>query len=133
MKTATTDPFAVDETPAPAESIAPGETNEPVEDNADEKYDFVRLPNGQVHAVLKSSVHEAPATDVQNIPANSLVEVAEQQYYVHLSDGSVVRVKNSDLPIRSNGTNAVYGHWQRENKVYEVIGVYPVEDIVEGQ
>jgi hypothetical protein len=94
-------------------------------------YDFVRLPDGSVHAVPKGQVHEAPATETQNIPAATMVELPEQQFYVHLADGSVVRVKQKDLPA-TGGTNATFGHWQREDKVYLVIGVYPVEDIVKG-
>lgn len=120
--------------PAPVDSAPPipgaGE-GDPVAAYNAAAYDFVRMPDGSVHAVLKTDVHEAPATETQNIPAATMAVVPEQQFYVHLADGSVVRVKEKDLPFGS-GSNATYGHWQREDKVYLVIGVYPVEDIVKG-
>jgi hypothetical protein len=69
-------------------------------------------------------------TSQQDLPVSQTKEQAEPQSYVHLSDGTVLRVKDEDLPTAS-GTNAPYGYWQRGNKVYDVIGVYPVEVTVE--
>jgi hypothetical protein len=51
----------------------------------------------------------------------------EAQFYVWLSDGSVKRCNESDLP--QGGYNHL-GHWRAGNKVYQVVGVYPVEDVV---
>jgi hypothetical protein len=47
------------------------------------------------------------------------------QSYVWLADGSVLRVENEDIP--QAGHNHL-GHWQRGDKVYQVVGVYPVEE-----
>jgi hypothetical protein len=68
---------------------------------------------------------------VQDAPVNKTAEVVEPQSYVHLADGSVMRAYDKDLPSAS-GTNAPFGYWQRGNKVYDVIGIYPVETVVEG-
>lgn len=65
----------------------------------------------------------------QDKPEVAEDENTESQYYVHLSNGSVLRVNEEDLPARS-GSNAAMGHWQTGNKVYQVIGIYPVEDTV---
>jgi hypothetical protein len=135
MTSPTNDPFTVP-ADAAAESIAPDETSVATDEpNAtpaeDDLYDFVRMPNGSVRAVLKSDVHDEPATETQNILPATLAVVPEQQFYVHLANGDVVRVKEKDLPA-SAGTNATNGHWQRDDKVYLIIGVYPVEDIVKG-
>lgn len=47
------------------------------------------------------------------------------QSYVWLADGSVLRVENDDLP---QGGHQTMGHWQRGDKVYQIVGVYPVEE-----
>jgi len=47
------------------------------------------------------------------------------QSYVWLADGSVLRVRNEDLPPAGHLT---LGHWQRGDKVYLVVAIYPVED-----
>jgi hypothetical protein len=47
------------------------------------------------------------------------------QSYVWLADGSVLRVENEDLP---QGGHQTMGHWQRGDKVYVIVGVYPVEE-----
>jgi len=85
---------------------------------------------------VPSEPKEMPRADppkelsVQDAPERVEEVDTEPQFYVHLSDGSVMRCKGDDLPLGS-GTNAPNGHWQRGNKVYLVIGVYPVEDTVE--
>ena len=125
----TSDPFTVpaDEAP-PVDPTPANDTPDVVDDNP---YTYVKGPDGVIRAVLKSDVHDAPATETQNILPATLAVVPEQQFYVHLANGDVVRVKEKDLPA-SAGTNATNGHWQRDDKVYLIIGVYPVEDIVKG-
>lgn len=66
----------------------------------------------------------------QDKPVAKSSEDDKPQSYVHLADGSVLRVFNEDLP-GSSGAQNPFGHWQRENKVFEVIGIYPVESVVE--
>jgi hypothetical protein len=69
----------------------------------------------------------APPTElsVSDTPKPVVEENSEPQSYVHLADGSVMKCNDKDLPIGSG--DSIYGHWQRGNKVYSVIGVYPVE------
>jgi hypothetical protein len=76
---------------------------------------------------------EAVATSVsptelstQDAPAKKAEEDTEPQVYVHLADGSVIRCKEKDLPEGSTAESPS-GHWQRGNKVYLVVAVYPVE------
>ena len=116
-------PFTV---PAPPPVNAPAVTPEDV-------YTFVEMPDGSVRAVRKSEIQKVSEieTATQNITATPEVPKVEAQFYVWLADGSVVRVKESDLPVPA-GTNAVNGHWQRDKNVYLIVGVYPVEDIVKG-
>lgn len=91
---------------------------------------FVRTPDGQVHAVPANSIVDVAATSVSDAPkAKAAAAPPEPQYYVWLANGDVKRVKESDLPTPA-GTNAVFGHWQEGSKVYTIIGVYPVEDVV---
>lgn len=75
----------------------------------------------------------AASADVvtQDVPVSKTKEAEEPQSYVHLADGTVLRVLDKDIPVGA-GTGSPYGFWQRENKVYHVIGVYPVETVVEG-
>jgi hypothetical protein len=97
--------------------------------NADD-FEYVRI-NGVVRAIPKASVADEPETATQAIPKSALVEVVDPHFYVWLADGNVIRVKQSDLPTPA-GTNAAYGHWQIDNKVYQIVNVVPVEDNVKG-
>jgi hypothetical protein len=94
-------------------------------DDSDE-YEFVRLPNGKVVPVRKDAIQEVPETSKSDAPPTAMVEKVVRHFYVHLANGDVERVAEEDLPIHS-GTNAQFGFWQKNNKVYDVIGVYPVE------
>jgi hypothetical protein len=47
------------------------------------------------------------------------------QSYVWLANGDVLRVENEDLPL---GGHQTLGHWQRGDKVYQIVGIYPVEE-----
>lgn len=117
-------------TPPPATFSANTPPEAPVKDEV--KWLYVRLPDGSVQAVNPADVQEAPATSKQDGPGTPTEQAKpEAEFYVHLADGSVKRVKESDLP-GGVGTNAPSGHWQEGNKVFQVIGVYPVEDIVKG-
>jgi len=73
----------------------------------------------------------APTTEAvkQDRPEPKSTEDDKPQSYVWLTDGSVVRVNDEDLPGASGAQNPL-GHWQRGNNVYEVVGVYPVESVV---
>ena len=107
--------------------------SQPAPASATQEYEFVRMPDGSVAAIAKSDIKNVSeiATATQNIAATVAAPKVEQHFYVWLADGSVERVKEADLPGAS-GTNAVFGHWQRGDNVYQIVGVYPVEDIVKG-
>lgn len=95
------------------------------------EYRFITMPDGQVVPVHKSQIETAAiATDVQDAPPIQVATVEVRHYYVHLANGEVKRVTEVDLPP-SGGIEAPYGHWQSDNKVHLIIGVYPVE-IVKG-
>jgi len=98
--------------------------------NADD-YEYVRI-GGVVRAIPKKSVADEPETVTQAIPKSAMTEVVDPHFYVWLADGNVIRVKQSDLPTPA-GTNAAYGHWQIENKVFQIVNVVPVEDLVKGE
>jgi hypothetical protein len=75
------------------------------------------------------SFSEAPADAVpavQDAPTPTPPEDTEPEVYVHLADGSVLRMPESEAPAAS-GTNAPQGHVTRDGKTFLVIGVYPVE------
>lgn len=78
------------------------------------------------------SGREAPSTDAvkQDRPEPKVDKNATPQSYVWLADGSVLRVNNEDLPGAS-GTANPYGHWQRGNKVYEIVSIHGVESEIE--
>jgi len=86
------------------------------------------VPAKQDTSVAKAADVSAEAVK-QDKPIATVDENAVPQYYVHLANGTVLRVNEEDLPVRA-GSNAANGHWQTGNKVYQVIGVYPVEDTV---
>jgi hypothetical protein len=50
----------------------------------------------------------------------------EPEFYVHLANGDVERVAESDLPGNA-GHGAAHGFWEKDNAVHYVTGVYPVE------
>jgi len=108
---------------------------DPLADDADDfnadDFEYVRI-NGVVRAIPKSSVADEPETATQNVPKAAMAEVVDPHFYVWLANGEVIRVKQSDLPAPA-GTNAAYGHWQIDDKVFQIVNVYPVEDIVKGE
>lgn len=121
----TANPFDVPNTAPPV----PTNTDAP----AAPEYEFVRMPDGSIRAVAKSDIQNVSEiqTATQNVTATPQAPKVEAHFYVWLADGSVERVKESDLPGTA-GANAQFGHWQREDKVYQIVAVYPVEDIVKG-
>jgi hypothetical protein len=74
----------------------------------------------------------APSTEAvkQDLPPRKDDTPNVPQSYVHLANGQVLRVNDEDLPGAS-GVQNPHGHWQTGNKVYEVIGIYPVETTIE--
>jgi len=82
--------------------------------------------------VTEMPTNQPPPTDVvtQDLPTPKEEKNTEPQSYVHLADGSVLRCKDSDIPV-GGGTGTPHGFWQSKNKVLQVIGVYPVETVVE--
>lgn len=60
-----------------------------------------------------------PPPPEENVPDSAT------QSYVWLADGSVLRVMNEDLP---QGGHQTLGHWQRGDKVFLIVAIYPVED-----
>jgi hypothetical protein len=74
----------------------------------------------------------APATEAvkQDRPEPKADVNAVPQSYVWLANGVVLRVNDKDLPGASGASNQ-FGHWQTGNSVFEIVGVYPVESVVE--
>jgi len=70
-------------------------------------------------ASAEFSKPDNPKTPEENLPDSAT------QSYVWLADGSVLRVQNEDLP---QGGHQTYGHWQRGDKVFLIVAIYPVED-----
>lgn len=90
----------------------------------------VRLPDGSLTVVADAAIVDVPATVASEAPKpGSAAPEPEEHFYVHLANGEVRRVKQSDIP-RPAGTNAPHGVWQESGKVYVITGVYPVETIV---
>jgi len=75
--------------------------------------------------VQSSKASEDFATQDKPTPREKNVPDAATQSYVWLADGSVLRVKNDDLPQPGHQH---LGHWQRGDKVYQIVGIYPVEE-----
>jgi hypothetical protein len=70
-------------------------------------------------------------TSKQDLPEVKEDPNATPQSYVHLADGTVLRVDDEDIPDGGGNLGAPHGFWQRGNKVYQVIGVFPAESVVE--
>lgn len=94
-------------------------------------YEYVRI-GGKLRAVRKADIQDEPETATQAVPKTAMVEVVDPHFYVWLANGTVIRVKQSDLPAPA-GTNAPFGHWQQEDSVFQIVNVVPVEDKVKGE
>lgn len=100
---------------------------------SDDDFEFVRLPSGELRAVRKDQIRDVPMTATQDAQRTAPEKPKEEEhFYVHLSDGSVERVKESDVPGHA-GMNAPNGFWQRDGKLYMVTGVYPAEVTVKAE
>ena len=76
----------------------------------------------EVHASKASA--DFATQDKPTPPEVNLPDAATQSY-VWLADGTVLRVKNEDLP---QGGHLTMGHWQRGDKVFQIVAIYPVEE-----
>lgn len=91
------------------------------------EYTFVKMPDGTVKAVPKDEIHDAPApTEVDEAPIQAAAPAPDEHFYVHLANGDILRVKESDLPVPA-GTNAPNGFWHRNGLVHFVTGIFPAE------
>jgi hypothetical protein len=89
-----------------------------VQDDAKASDQPAEVSTGRSVAPTEASKPEQP---------KSVEKVEEKpQSYVWLSDGSVLRANDEDLPGASGSQNP-FGHWQRDGKVFEIVGVYPTE------
>lgn len=86
---------------------------------------FVRMPDGSVAPIHKSQIQDAGAF-ANSGPKPAVMPEKEAEFYLHLANGDVVRVKESERPATS-GTNAPFGHYSKDDKTYLVIGCYEVE------
>lgn len=78
--------------------------------------------------VVDTGRETAPTDTVkQERPVRKAEEDVKPQSYVWLANGVVRRVFDEDLPGASGSANP-FGHWQESGKVYQVVGVYPVEE-----
>lgn len=77
-------------------------------------------------AELRRRLDERDAADSARSEANKPKEAKPAEFYVHLANGEVVRVKEDDVPT-SAGTNATNGYHTKDGNVFFVTGVYPVE------
>jgi len=93
-------------------------------------YEYVRI-GGQVRAIPKALVSDEPETATQSMPKTETAPVVDPHFYVWLANGEVIRVKESDLP-GSAGAGAHFGHWRIDDKVFLIVNVVPVENIVKG-
>lgn len=114
------------ETTTPA--FSDGSTSTEPADRSGEEYEVVRFPDGSLRAVAKASIVqvEAPVTSVSEHVAQVQAQAPDELFYVWLADGTVRKVKESDLPAPA-GTNAPHGIWVEAGKTYVIAGVYPVE------
>jgi hypothetical protein len=111
------------------------ETQKKTQDKEQEKTQDKEQEKTQDKTSDKPDKTVTPASDEskklakQDRPKADEQDSNEPEFYVHLADGSVVRTTADELPT-GGGSNAAFGHWQRGDNVYQVIGIYPVEDVV---
>lgn len=102
----------------------------PVQKNAPTKADETSKVDDPTGTEVQTGREVAPTeTATQDLPESQEEENAEPQSYVHLGNGTVLRVNDKDLPAPA-GAGAPNGFWQQGNKVHHVIGIYPVESTV---
>jgi hypothetical protein len=91
-----------------------------------EGHSVVRLPDGSLTVVSNEQIKTLNAAADAAAQAAADEPEPETEYYVWLADGSVVRVKETDLPGHA-GTNALHGFFKRDGFNFVIVGVYPVE------
>jgi hypothetical protein len=107
----------VDTDPVPEEADTPEWA--PVND-----YVFVTFPDGKLHAVPRADVEASNA--LTNLPAAPKKAAKEAEFYAHLANGDVVRLKASQLPEFAGAQNP-HGFHIADGHAHMVVGVYPVE------
>jgi hypothetical protein len=101
-------------------------------ETASEEYVYVRNDDGTFDRVRRSDIEPSTLDRAELSKQDRKVtglDEKEPEWYVHLSNGDVERVAESDLPGHE-GTNAQQGHWVKDGHAFLVIGVYPVENEV---
>jgi len=87
-------------------------------------------PDENAGSEVQTGREVAPTETVtQDLPETVEEKNTEPQSYVHLANGTVLKVNDKDLPTPA-GAGAPNGFWQTGNKVHHVIGIYPVETTV---
>lgn len=115
--------------PAPPEEShgSPTVADTPEDDVPEEPTVLVKGPKGWER--IPQSDFDA-AIDAQNERMNRVSAPAkprpESEVYVHLANGEVKKVKESQVPSPA-GSNAMNGYFVENGKAHHVIGVYPVE------
>jgi hypothetical protein len=107
-------------TPFPkATSPAKSSSSPASTETADDGVEYVTITdaNGATYRIPKSMADESRKEKEAD---------KEPEFYVHLANGDVVTVSESELPTAS-GSNAVHGYWDIEGVPHLVIAVYPAE------
>jgi hypothetical protein len=85
-------------------------------------HSVVRLADGSLVVVANDEIKSLNAAAA----AQPEEPEAEAEYYLWLADGSVERVKESEVPGHA-GTNALHGYFKRDGSNFVIVGVYPTE------
>lgn len=83
-------------------------------------YDFVRFPDGSIHAIPKSVIASSNA----GTNAPSVVQ-GPAHYFLWLSNGDVETVEAANIPGPA-GAQAPHGFWTKDGLTYEVVACYAV-------
>ena len=85
-------------------------------------YDFVRFPDGSIHAIPKSVIASSNAgTNVQGVVN------APAKWYLWLSNGDVETVDADQIPGPA-GAQSPHGFWTKDGHTYEVVAAYAVPE-----
>jgi hypothetical protein len=108
----------------PATSGDGGPAKVKVDDQAPNtaEYDFVRFPDGTIHAIPKSVIASQNAG--VNVPSH---DQGPARYYLWLSNGDVETVDADKIPGPA-GAQSPHGYWEKDGHVFEVVGCYAVPD-----
>jgi hypothetical protein len=142
----------VDEKPAVAQTqsdsprVVGTPTDDPNEGLASEYDDFLRWKQNQKQAAneipaydvatekqadtVKTGRNAAPTTASKSeVRPQEVPEDVVEQSYVWLVNGEVLLCDNADLPGHA-GLGAELGYWEKDGKVYGIVGVYPAETTI---